>query len=570
MMFCLMSANADTGPISLILDGDWKFRRDPQNVGLKENWQRTDLDDSSWDIMKVPGDWGKDADGVGWYRKRITVPERARTAANVALLFGSADDRAELFLNGRLARRSRSWSTPFLVDPRPFMGADGSLLIAVRVEDIGGPGGIVESVSLRSADALEDLYKTPLYDQRIPHTLDDTGGIVLYSVYTRNFSQEGTFNALRARLPELKALGVNTLWLLPIHEIGIEKRKGPDGSPYAIKDYYSISHDLGTKEDFKALVKATHDQGMKILIDSVMNHTSPDSTWAAEHPEWFSRDEQGKPKPDVAEWSDVVDLDWNNKVVWEEATKVMEYWVREFDIDGYRCDVADMMPAAFWLQARARLDAIKPGIVMLAESGNPSHFFNGFDIIYSDGVRDVMHEIVNGNATADDMRQEIYNQLYSQPRRSTRMLFVENHDKPRVMNFLKSRAQVEALAVLTATLPGVPLVYTGTEVGANADRDATFFVKSLVDWSDPQQMRPFWGDLLARRAKYRALQTGEFRFVEAEPADRVLVYERFIGDDVVTISVNLSNEPATLKLKTPNPEVPNTMLPWEWKINASH
>ncbi|MEO8377973.1 MAG: alpha-amylase family glycosyl hydrolase [Candidatus Sumerlaeota bacterium] len=554
-------------PINMSLDGDWKFRRDPQDVGAHENWERADLDDSTWEAIKVPGDWGDGIDGVGWYRKKVSIPKEAIESDSLVLLFGSADDKAEVFLNGKSAVKNRSYSTPFHVDPRPFAAADGSLQITVRVVDGGGGGGLLGSVSIRSAESPEDLYKTALYDKKIPHTLADRGDIVLYSVYTRNFTPEGTFRALQARLPELKALGANTLWLLPIHEIGVEKRKGPDGSPYAIKDYYSIDPNLGTKDDFKALVQATHDQGMKIIIDCVLNHTSPDSAWATEHPDWFERDANGKPIPAVADWSDVVDLDWKNKTVWAEATKMMEYWVRDFDIDGYRCDVADMVPDGFWAQVRTKLDAIKPGIVMLAESNNSNHQLNGFDIVYCDGIRDVMKDIVDGKANANDMREEIYSEIYSNPKNATRMLFVENHDKPRVVNFLKSQEQVKALAMLTATLPGVPLLYSGTEIGASADRDATFFTKTAVDWSHPDtKYREIWTTLLAIRNQEPALQSGEIKILDVEPRDQVLVYERSLNGETATVALNLSDKAVEIKPKQPNPAIPSSLPAWGGKV----
>lgn len=568
LLATLYPATSAAEPIEVSLDGDWKFRRDPDDVGLTQGWQAPGLDDGAWETIAVPGDWGANQDGIGWYRRKVTLPAGLKGRTDIRLIFRQVDDSCKVYLNGKLAKEHASWSTPFNVDPSSFIGTEGTLDLALRVVDTGGGGGILGHVVLKSVTGPKDIYETEWHAKKAPHQLDELGGLVMYSVYTRNFTPEGTFKAAQARLPELKELGVNILWLLPIHEVGVEKRKGPDGSPYAIKDYYSVDHNLGTKEDFREFVKAAHALGMKVIIDCVMNHTSPDSEWATKHPEWFIRDENGKPIPEVASWSDVVDLDWKNKEVWEEGAKMMEYWVRDLDIDGYRCDVADMMPREWWSMVRGRLDKIKPGIVMLAESQEAGHHLNGFDLTYCEGVRDTAFEIVEGRLTAEALGDEMMARLYGYPKGATQILFVENHDKERAMDVYHGPERTKAVSVLTATLPGVPLLYTGTEVGATGKRDDFFFTRAQVNWAqDPAGMRAFWTDLLKTRAAHKALQTGDLTIVPAKPAAAVFAFERKAGADRVLVVVNLSDSEQQVSLTHDLLPKDGLRLPaWGWKI----
>ncbi|MBX7245212.1 MAG: hypothetical protein K1X53_06915 [Candidatus Sumerlaeaceae bacterium] len=571
----MVVAPSKAGAETMDLSGEWKVRLDPRDAGTSAGWARADFDDSDWETTGVPGKLPEKYDGVAWFRKSVKVDGALAKAAEegrVKLIFRQVDDHATVYVNGQIAAQHTQWNTPFFADLSRFLtNVDTNLVIAVRVKDLGGPGGILRPVEIAEVSNPADLYKTEEYDKKPHSTLAQNGNLVMYSVYVRNFSKEGTFNALRKRLPELKGLGVNILWLLPIHEIGATARKGPDGSPYAIKDYYSVDPSLGTKEDFRALVKAAHEQGMKVIIDCVMNHTSPDSLLAKEHPNWFIRDAKGKPVPRNLDWHDIVDLDWDNKEVWEYTSKMLESWVRDYDIDGYRCDVADLMPDGFWQQLRPRLDRIKPGgIFMLAESSAPRQHLNGFDLTYSFGLWDAAIPVIKGGQSVELLRAAILNGEFGYPRGATQMLFVENHDKERAPKVFGGIDQAKLFAVMTATLPGVPLLYTGTEVGANVSRDDTFFKRVPVDFSrDPNGMRRFWTDLLALRAKHKALQTGSLKLLESYPADTSLAYERHSGKDKVLVVLNVRPSPAEIRVKSSLAPGGKVKLPaWGWRVFA--
>lgn len=556
------------------LHGEWKFKTDPKDEGTTAGWQQPGVNDASWQRLEVPGPWPVDYDGVGWCRKSIDLPTTATSAAEngrLILSFQQVDDHAVIYVNGRQVAYNTSYNAPFFAEitTEVLTLSPERLSVAVKVLDLGMGGGILGPVQLLEVENPVDLFKSAEYEKTVPSTIHELGGLVMYSVYVRNFSQEGTFDALRKRLPELKSLGVNVLWLLPIHEIGEAKRKGVDGSPYAIRDYYSIHPELGTKEDFRQFVDSAHAHGMRVIIDCVLNHTSPDSVLVKQHPDWFIQDAQGTPIPEVLEWDDVVDFDWEKKPVWSYATEMLEYWVRDMNIDGFRCDVADLVPAEFWKQARERLEKIKPGqILMLAESTQAGKHLEGFDITYHESLRDNAIAVITGKQPATALKQAILAGQYGYPKDAARLLFVENHDKERAINTFGGPEQAKLGAVLTATLPGVPLLYTGTEVGATADREKTFFVRSPVDFTtDEHGMRAFWTTLMATRASHPALQTGDLRLLDSSPAVSTFAYERTLLRNQVVLVLNMSDK--TQRITVDHPLVTGgaiTLGPYQYSL----
>ena len=220
---------------------------------------------------------------------------------------------------------------------------------------------------------------------------------VIYQINTRQFTKEGTFKAAESHLPRLKELGADILWLMPIHEIGQKNRKGTLGSPYSVKDYYSVNPEFGTMDDLKHFVRAAHDMGMYVILDWVPNHTAWDNVLVSEHPEWYTRDWKGDFHPTPWwDWSDIIDLDYSKPELRKYMTDAMKYWVAEADIDGYRCDVAGFVPTDFWNTLRKELDAIKP-VFMLAEWESRDLHVEAFDMTYAWSWYDTMKSIANGN-----------------------------------------------------------------------------------------------------------------------------------------------------------------------------
>src|ERR1044072_7842525 len=226
---------------------------------------------------------------------------------------------------------------------------------------------------------------------------------VIYEIYPRQFSEAGNFAGITAQLDRLKELGVNILWLMPIHPIGQEKKKGPVGSPYAVRDYYAVNPDYGTAADLKRLVSEAHRRGMKVIIDIVANYTSWDSVMM-KTPEFYVRDAQGKITY-PHDWSDVAELNYDSPQLRRYMTDMLKFWLRDFDLDGFRCDVAGEVPTDFWEQARAKLDKVNPDIVMLAESDKPELLVRAFDLDYSWPLHGTLNAVIRGRKPATAFRE---------------------------------------------------------------------------------------------------------------------------------------------------------------------
>ncbi|MFL0357016.1 alpha-amylase family glycosyl hydrolase [Erythrobacter sp. GH1-10] len=311
-----------------------------------------------------------------------------------------------------------------------------------------------------------------------------TRDAVLYQMNTRQFTPEGTFAAAQEQLPRLAELGVDIVWLMPIHPIGEEKRKGGMGSPYSVKDYRAVNPDLGTEEEFRAFVDRAHELGMKVILDWVANHSAWDNALVSEHPEWYSRNPEGEMMPpEGTDWSDVVDFDYSQPGLREYMTGSLAYWVREFDIDGYRADVAGYVPLDFWETARAELDAIKP-VFMLAEWDAIDLHAKAFDATYGWSWKDRLQQVAEGEGNAATMRDYYITQKVSWPHAAYRMNYTDNHDQNSwdgVASEIYGPAYEAAIA-LSFVGPGMPLIYNGQE--ADLDRQLAFFEKDEIEWKE--------------------------------------------------------------------------------------
>jgi cyclomaltodextrinase / maltogenic alpha-amylase / neopullulanase len=328
----------------------------------------------------------------------------------------------------------------------------------------------------------------------------------IYEANIRQFSEEGTFNAFREYVPELKKMGIGIVWLMPVHPIGIENRKGTLGSYYSVKDYLDVNPEFGTKEDFKALVDEIHNNDMYVIIDWVANHTSWDNPLTETNPEWYTRDSLGNFVPPVADWSDVIDLNYDNPELHEYMTDALLYWVKEFDIDGYRCDVAEMVPLEFWKNARKSLDAVKP-VFMLAE-GEHSDLHEAFDMTYSWEIFNIMKDIARGRKTTADIYSYLEEERKRYPSDAFRMRFTTNHDE----NSWNGTEEelfgkgAETFSASTVIIPGMPLLYSGQEAGLN--KRLEFFEKDVIEWKE-DTLRSVYTSLFNLKQGNEALYNGE-------------------------------------------------------------
>lgn len=379
-----------------------------------------------------------------------------------------------------------------------------------------------------------------------------TRDAVIYQINQRQFTLEGTFAAAQAHLPRLNELGVDILWLMPVHPIGQVNRKGPLGSPYAVQDYLGVNPEFGTLEDLREFVATAHDLGLRVILDWVANHTAWDSTLVTEHPEWYARDYRGDFRPTPWwDWDDVIDLDYSQPGLREYMTEAMAYWVREADIDGYRCDVAGFVPVDFWEHARTVLEQIKP-VFLLAEWETRDLHVAAFDATYAWSWNETMHKIAHGKATAADLKVYYAWNDRAYPQDIMRMMFVSNHDKNswEGTEYEQFGDMLEAAIVLSVVSEGIPLVYSGQEAGN--DRRLAFFDKDAITWrEDPQGelYRRLFAYKKAHPALWNAAWGARMVRVPNDQEDQVLSFVRtHESGDAVFGAFNLSPREARITL----------------------
>jgi len=371
----------------------------------------------------------------------------------------------------------------------------------------------------------------------------------IYQLNTRQFSPEGTFRAAEKQLPRLKALGIDIIWLMPIHPIGEMHRKGTLGSPYSVRDYFGVNPEFGTLDDLKHFVDAAHAEGMYVILDWVANHTAWDNPMRTEHPEWYERDYKGDFRPTPWwDWSDIIDLDYNQRGVREYMTRALKYWVREADIDGYRCDVAGFVPVDFWNNARKELDAIKP-VFMLAEWESRDLHAEAFDMTYAWSWQETVKKIVHGDAKLDALRVYYSWRESAYPKEAYRMTFISNHDKNSWdgTQFELFGDGLETAITLSVVGDGFPLLYNGQEAG-NTKRLA-FFEKDPIEWR-PHPIGDLYKKLFALKKSNTTLWNGQWgapmvRVWNTQP-EKVLSFVRSNENDKVFAVFNFSAQPQSV------------------------
>jgi glycosidase len=371
---------------------------------------------------------------------------------------------------------------------------------------------------------------------------------VIYQIWERAYSQKGDFNSITADLDRIKELGVDVLWLMPIHPIGQKKKKGTIGSPYAVKEYYSINPDFGTPADLKRLVTEAHKRGLKVIIDIVANHTAWDNGLISKHPDFYKKNAQGQIIPPVPEWSDVAGLDYNNPQLRRYMIDMLKAWVKNFDLDGFRCDVAMMIPTDFWDQARAEVDQIKPNTIWLAEAEKPDLLVKAFDLDYSWNLHATLTEVMQGTKPASRIRETWEQQQAQFPRGAIRMRFSDNPDERRAIARFGEKGALAAQA-LVFTLDGVPLVYNGMESGDTTESGApALFEKLPIFWPFAER-RPefprFYKSMIALRKSSNALRRGDLTWLANSDQTRILTFTRKAGSEEILVAINLSNQPFT-------------------------
>ena len=384
---------------------------------------------------------------------------------------------------------------------------------------------------------------------------------VIYEVNVRQFSEEGTFNAFAKDIDRLKDLGIDILWFMPVYPISEKNKKGTLGSYYAVSDYEAVNPEFGTMEDFENMVAKIHEAGMKIILDWVPNHTGWDHVWLENHKDYFTQDSAGNVidpiDPETGKswgWTDVADLNYDNKEMRQQMISSMLFWLDNKNIDGFRVDVAHNVPNDFWDEVQIALRA-NHNPFMLAEGEVPYHRNSGtFAMDYAWTFHHLMNEIAKGEkpATAIDKWLEEDRAKYN---RGYHMQFITNHDENawNGTEFERMGDGVDAFAVLSFTFDGMPLIYTGQESAYNKRME--FFEKDPVDWGTYEKT-DFYKTLIQLKHNNQALWNGEFG---GEPVklntgkdEQVYAFYREKGEDRVVVAINLSDEPVEITLDNEN------------------
>ncbi len=383
------------------------------------------------------------------------------------------------------------------------------------------------------------------------HTPEWVTDASVYEIYVRDFTDEGTFEAMIPRLDELQELGINTLWLMPIHPIGEEERKGTYGSPYSVLDFYAINPDYGDEDSFRQLVEEVHERDMKIILDLVANHTAWDNAWADDNPDWYVQDDDGDFVIPHEDWTDVIELDYDNDEVREEMTRVMQYWVEEFNIDGYRADVAELVPGDFWADAIPAVREINEEVMMLAEGDDPGLYEYGFDLTYSWEPYRKLIEVYEDEEPVADFASVVEDERSEHPYPDMRFRFTTNHDEtawdaPPVELFDSIEGSKAAAASLLL-LPGVPMLYNGQEVGVDETLD--FFEDNTIDWDANPELREWYANLLNTRNEHEALRRGAMTWLSPGEQDAV-IFSRETDDQAIFVMANVRNRNTVYRLPT--------------------
>jgi len=370
----------------------------------------------------------------------------------------------------------------------------------------------------------------------------EVADVVLYQVNPRVFAPSNSLQAILARLDSIEDLGVNMLWIMPIYPIGEEKSKN---SPYSVKDYKAIAPEYGTVDDLRMLVASCHERGMGIILDWVANHTAWDNVWLKEHPEWYTHDSTGNIIfPPGTDWTDVADLNYDNKEMRAAMIDAMRFWVDSVGVDGFRCDVADQVPVDFWKECIKNLrTAAKPrNLIMLAEGANPSNFTAGFDLNYAWEFMGAIAQVMKDNAKVGRLVAVDQNEYKDLESGKFKLRFTTNHDEATkaspITQYGGMRASMAAF-VATTMLHGGMLIYGSQEVGY--PEPINFFHYVPVNWQANPQLREEYKKLISIYNDHPALRSsGKVRQYD-DDQDNVLCVDRVLNNDNVLVVVNVRN-----------------------------
>ena len=384
---------------------------------------------------------------------------------------------------------------------------------------------------------------------------------IIYSVFVRDHTEEGTFLSMIGDLDRIRALGTDIIWFLPIHPIGIKEKKGSLGCPYANRDYRSTNPLYGSMEDFRTLAEEIHARGMKVMFDVVYNHTSPDAVLLQEHPEFYYRDAEGRTGNKIGDWADVIDLDYSCRALWTYQIESLCMWAQI--VDGFRCDVASFVPVEFWKAAREAVSKVTPGCIWLAEtvhlafgnyarssgfySSRDSEAFEAFDIEYQYDIWECFERFLRGEAQLSAWTELLDFQEAVYPENYNKLRYLENHDQPRIRGRVRTDSDLENYTAMLYFLKGTTLLYAGQEFSCT--HKPSLFEREVIR-RDGKDISPYLQKLAEIK---KTVFTPEDSFTaSADDAHQIAVMERnFHGRKTIGI-FSLRSESAVVKVEVPD------------------
>lgn len=367
----------------------------------------------------------------------------------------------------------------------------------------------------------------------------------IYEVNIRQYTTEGTFTAFSKHLPRLREMGVEILWLMPVHPIGRIKRKGTLGSYYSIRDFNAVNPEFGTGPDLQRLVENAHASGIKVILDWVANHASWDNVWTTDHPEYFSRNEDGSfISPDG--WDDVIQIDHKSLEQQTAMINTMAFWVSKYDMDGFRADLAHLTPLSFWINARTKLQEVKSDLIWLAETEDAT-YHQAFDISFTWNWMHTTEKFIKENLPATILLNCIQNQ-HEFPDEALRLFFTSNHDENswNGTEYEKYKKYALALAVCSCTLPySIPLIYSGQEIPNN--KRLKFFDKDTIEWKE-DTLGEFYARLLYIRKHLDIFRRDAITTAYPDCGKRMFVYLQNTKSDQLFVVINFDEFPFDLKI----------------------
>lgn len=399
-------------------------------------------------------------------------------------------------------------------------------------------------LSLNAATSAQDV-ETKYLKPPARLSQDWVRDAVVYQIFPRQYSQKGDFNSITADLDRLEGLGVTVLWLMPVHPIGELKKKGTIGSPYAVKDFYGVNPRYGTEADLKRLISEAHKRGLKVIIDIVANHTAWDSVMM-KNKAFYTTNEKGEVVPPNDDWTDVADLNYSNPELRKYMIDMLKFWVSEYKVDGFRCDVAGEVPTDFWEEARKEVDKINKDTLWLAESSKPELMIGAFDLDYAWPGHSAIDAVMHGKKPASFIRETWLAEEEKFPTGTLHMRFTDNHDERRAIARFGEKGALAAQA-LVFTLDGVPLVYNGMEAGDTTESGfPALFEKMPIFWDNVvrrPEFRRFYDSMIYLRKESPELRRGRVMWLENSDEDRIVSFARQYGEDEAVVVINLSSSP---------------------------